>query len=162
MLCDLLLKKKELDAEFIREAISQRQTWALRWQYPGIFDESEPSPPEVNEVVDFLDMWRFIEGAIEKLTPDEIQELESIAGYSPNFSGFDLNNESEYSSIAVFLVDRLNRFQSFAGRAGLNSHSPRIGRYRRMLSVFEAVRPDLAERELNIDDLRAIFGRGML
>jgi hypothetical protein len=61
MLCDLAKpeKEKELDFEFIREAVSYNDLWALHWQYP--------TPEQVKFVCDVLDMWERLEENFESL-----------------------------------------------------------------------------------------------
>jgi uncharacterized protein YfbU (UPF0304 family) len=58
------------------------------------------------------------------------------------FRGFDGNNETEHLGIARFLINELNRFSHFKDR-DLNSHMPSIDGYRRMLRVFEPMKPNL-------------------
>jgi uncharacterized protein YfbU (UPF0304 family) len=159
MLCDLLSGKKDgIDPEFIRQAIVTKNTWGIRWQYPGLFDESEPNPPMVTEVVNYLDMWHLIETAYAKLTVAQKADVDkAISNKVTTFSGFDHNNEFEYASIAGFLAEHLERFPYFKNRVNINSHSPRVGLYRRMYARFERIRPELAERELSADELIAIL-----
>ena len=56
------------DPAFIQEAICSGNTWSLYWKYPGIFpDPEEEDPAVVLEVVEYLEMWSFIEQAFQEL-----------------------------------------------------------------------------------------------
>lgn len=149
----------EIDPKFVQQAIYTDNTWAFEWKYSGIFDSSEPPPPEVNEVVNFLDMWSFIEEAYEELDPKEKTDLEQKAtpfGKNPCFTGFDGNNESEFMSISRFLIRQLDRFVEFKDR-DLNSHMPSVAGYRRMYETFEPIRRTLLNRRMSVDDLAKIL-----
>jgi hypothetical protein len=77
-------------------------------------------------------------------------------GEDPKFMGFDGSNETEYLSIAQFLVDEMRRFESFKGRS-FNSHMPIVARYLGMYRLFEPMRAKLIGRELGIEDLIALL-----
>lgn len=162
MLADLheKLEIDEVNTKLLKNAIYTNNTWALSWEMPGIVGDSpEPTPPEVSLVVDILDMWSFIEEAYERFDPAQKSELEAKAGPFGKhvaFSGFDGNNESEFMSIANFLVNDMGRFTSFTGR-DLNSHCAVIDGYRRMLAKFLAIRPNLDGRGLSVAELAEVL-----
>ncbi len=149
-----------IDPEFVQEAIYTNNTWGLNWKYQGIFDGSADStPPEVNEVVDYLDMWTFVESAIGELTADQLLRLEEKTGLKSDaikFNGFDGNNESRYFGIANFLIQKLDRFTNFKDRY-LNSHMQVIGGYRRMHLAFEPMRRMLVGQSLSLEQLVEIL-----
>ncbi len=149
-----------VDPKFVKSAIFSGNTWGLEWEYTGIFsDQTEPTPPEVSEVVNYLDMWCFIEEAYEKLDDADRKLLEEEAapfGKFVSFAGFDGNNESEYMGIARFLINDLKRFVRFEAR-DLNSHAPSLGMYRRMYQIFEPIRRNLIGRRLSRNELVAIL-----
>ncbi|CAM3406910.1 YfbU family protein [Paracidovorax anthurii] len=133
-------------AKLISEAIHTDNTWALTWALPGIVGERvEEDPKEVTDVVNYLDMWSFVEEGVKALLPEVRTELEATVQRPTSFPGFDGNNEAEHLSIAYFLVGPLKRFQSFAGR-DLNSHYPTLHRYAAMYAVFEPMRQHLGLR----------------
>ncbi len=162
MLTDLHEKLQidgETDPNFVRSAIFHDHLWALRWKYSGIPFEPAEDPPVVREVVDILDMWSFIEFAYTRLNDKQKQQLAEEAkpfGAHPRFTGFDGNNESEYMSAALFLVNKLDRFQEFMGR-DFNCHHPSIEAHRRMLTVFEPLRASLADRALSVEQLARLL-----
>ena len=80
---------------------------------------------------------------------EQLGEALGVFGKTPAFRGFDGNNEGEYIGIARFLVDGLNRFERFKGR-DLKSHIPTVARYDNMAQRFDAIRPNLHGRELNV------------
>ena len=138
--------KNSVDTKLLTSAIYSNNTWALSWELQGIVGDSpDPTPPEVSEVVDILDMWSFIEEAYATFNASEKTKIEAEAdpfGKHVQFSGFDGNNETEHMSIALFLVEDMGRFSRFKGR-DLNSHHPSIEIYRRMFAVFEPIRKTL-------------------
>lgn len=145
-------------AKLISEAIHTGNTWALTWALPGIVgDRAEPNPPEVTEVVNYLDMWSFIEERVQALPSWGRAELETKLGRSPIFPGFDGNNEAEHLSIARFLVGPLKRFDRFSKR-DLNSHHPTLHRYAAMYEIFEPLRRSLGfQRALSREELIRIL-----
>jgi uncharacterized protein YfbU (UPF0304 family) len=80
-------------------------------------------------------------------------------GKDPQFRGFDGNNESEYMSVASFLINDLERFEEFKGRS-MNSHMPSIETYRRMLSAFEPMRRNLMSGCLTLSNLSLFHAGG--
>jgi uncharacterized protein YfbU (UPF0304 family) len=140
---DKLKVKGEFDTKFIRKAIFSENTWALSEQLPGVVGSaSEVAPPHVQEVREILGMWVAIERAFAACDEDERKMVTKGAGLAKSsfkFIGFDGNNEGEHKNAASFLVDRMEQYQEFEGRS-LNSHSPALDGYRRMLAVYESIR----------------------
>lgn len=159
MLADLLQHqgvKSDLDPKLVMSGLYGGHYWGLRMKYNGLFHGHRDSDERVAEVIDYLDMWSFLETGFDKLSAQDKQRVKVEAapfGEDVKFRGFDGNNESEYMSIARFLVDDLERFTHFAGRAALNSHMPVVGGYRRMYQVFERIRPTLVGRELSAAEI---------
>jgi uncharacterized protein YfbU (UPF0304 family) len=158
MLCDLfkqLKVKSDIDPAFVEAMIYGGHYWGLSWKYPGIYHGHEDRAAVVSETVDILDMWYFIERGYKGLSKKERDRVAAEAeplGSRVVFSGFDGNNESEYLSVAGFLIKQLDRFTEFEGR-NLNAHTPTIDIHRRMLSVFKPMRIKLAGRELNASEI---------
>ena len=151
-----------IDPKFVESAIYSDNTWGFEWKYSGVFSSAtEPTPPEVTEVLNYLDMWRSIEFAYSCLDEEGKKELAakvgSPFGKNPEFRGFDGNNEAEYIGITRFLVNDLDRFAEFKGREGLNSHMSVLGMYRRMYQVFEPLRRTLINGPLSIGQLTMIL-----
>lgn len=151
---------KETNTKLIQQAIHTDNTWALSWEMPGIVaGEPDPTPPEVSLVVDILDMWSFIEEAYEDFDAAQKSDLEAkapIFGKGVEFIGFDGNNEADARSIALFLVNDMDRFTRFSDR-DLNSHHHVIDSYQRMLAVFEPIRVNVVGRRLSVDELAQIL-----
>jgi uncharacterized protein len=149
----------ETEPDFLRSAIFNDHLWGIRWKYSGIPFEPADDPPVVREVVDILDMWSSIEYAYSKLDEKQKQKLAQDAapfGENPRFYGFDGNNESEHMSVAMFLVNQLDRFQKFKGR-NFNCHHPSLDAHRRMLAVFEPLRTSFADSSLSVAQLTRIL-----
>lgn len=149
----------DIDAEFVTNALLGGHNWGLQWKY-GLADVHEDSPRVVAEVVDILDMWSFIEEGYAALSEaDKAKIAKEFEPFPPisKWPGFDGNNETEYLSVARFMVEDLDRFSSFEGRGGTNSHMPIIDLHRRMLAVFDPIRRTLIGVKLNVSQLVQIF-----
>lgn len=134
LLCDIAEGKRECDPAFIREAIMSDNTWGISWQLTGVPFDRENTPDHVLKTAEILEMFTSLEYSYDSLTANDKKEVDTKPG-SPKFKGFDGNNESEYLSVLEFFVNHLNRFTNFKGRENLNSHTPKIVSYTKM--VFE-------------------------
>lgn len=151
------LELTDIDTKLLRSAIYSENTWALDWDMPGVVgSESEPTPPEVIEVSNYLDMWYFMEEAYSSFSADNKTIVEQGAqpfGKNVRLPGFDGNNEAELLSIAHILIEDMGRFSRFKGR-DLNSHAPLRNNYAQMFKVFEPMRSNLAgSRNLSPDQI---------
>lgn len=149
-----------IDTKLLQNAIFTDNTWALSWEMPGIIgDSDEPTPKNVTDVVDILDMWSFIEEACESFGDEDIEKIRNEAdtfGNCTKFVGFDANHDSKYLNIARFLIDDMNRFTRFKGRE-LNSTTS-VETYRRMVDVFLPIRKTLVDfLKLNADQVIQIL-----
>jgi len=158
MLSDIYKKldiEDSFDPEFIKSAIYTDNLWGLEWKFTGVPFERSGTPKIVSEVVDILDMWSFIEDSYSRLDASAKKRVEDEAspfGKNPKFSGFDGNNETDYISVARFLIDDLERFEKFKGR-DLNSHCPSIEALGRMFLAFEPMRKSLTQELLSSDQI---------
>ncbi len=158
LLTEILKSQKGYDkrsVELIQEAIYGGHFWALDWELTGVLHDHMDRREAVNLVVDTLDMWSFIEQAYKGFSAANKKRVETEVGplgKSPQFSGFDGNNETEYMGIARFLVEKMGRFSNFKGR-DFNSHFPTVERYRQMTAKFEPMRVSLAGRELSVSEV---------
>lgn len=136
----------QIDTKLIRSAIYSENTWALDWEMSGVVgSDAEPTPPLVKDVVNYLDMWNFLEEAYSSFGNVDRERVEKEAapfGKHVRFLGFDGNNEGDALSIALVLVEDMGRFSRFKGR-DLNSHAPLLSNYARMYRVFEPMRASL-------------------
>ncbi len=151
-----------VDPKFIQSAIFSGHTWGVEWKYSWIFDNPDAQPPELNDVINILDMWSIVEEAYEAFDGDQKAQLEQLAfpfGNGPGFPGFDGNQEGEFSSIATFLTEHLDRFTRFKGRI-CDSGIPSVATYRRMYEAFETVQPALFNRRLTVNELAHILNAG--
>lgn len=150
----LKIKDTETDVELVAETIYGGHYWAPTWEMQGLFHKHADRPADVNLVVKTLDMWDFIEGCIEKLTPDEAERLKvANHGYLPKFAGFDGNDEPSLLSITHFIVEKMERFSRFKKR-DFNSHAPTAERYRRMVVMFDSIQATLGfGRDLGVDQI---------
>ena len=158
MMGDLYKKlgvRGEINADFVTSALSDGHLWALKWELQGVFDADSDRDETVTEVVEILDMWSSIESGIASLKKSDIAAASKVLGRDVGeyrFPGFDGNNETEYLSVARFLIEKMDRFQEFKGR-GLNSHHFTLSGYRRMLEVFLPIRAKLIGRSLTHEEI---------
>jgi uncharacterized protein YfbU (UPF0304 family) len=151
----LKIKDPDVDADFLAEVIYGGHYWAPKWKMQGVFHDHVDSDSDLKHVVDVLDMWSFMEEAYERLkAPQKATFTEQVGPWATDlkFSGFDGNNESSQMGIALFLVEKMDRFSRFKGR-DLNSHCPTQGRYSRMLTLFEPMRRTLVGHGLDVAQL---------
>src|ERR1051326_4132312 len=88
--------ENSVDPKFVKAAIHSGNTWALEWQFPGIFDPSDPPREVVSEVVDILGMWSSIELAYKRLPVEDQERVKAEAkSLDATFRGFDGNNECD-------------------------------------------------------------------
>lgn len=111
-------------------------------------DDDVVSPQQGREVRDVLDMYRAITAAAKNLAEDSpLRE-----SYYLKFQGFDGNDETLSFSFAQFLLEDMGHYKELVGQGddGVNSHSPMMPTYRRMLAVHRtAAQPHkLTEAEL--------------
>lgn len=158
-LCEKLQIDGEMDPDFLRSAIFNNMSWAIKWKYSGIPFSDTEDPEVVKEVLDILDMWSGIERSYATLDSDAKDALRKDLGSfgdNPRFQGFDGNNESEHVGTALFLVNELDRFTEFKGR-NLNCHYLTIDMHKRMLSKFEPIRRRLLLADLSAEQLSAVL-----
>mgnify|MGYP000167604717 CR=1 FL=1 len=145
-------EERQLDHEFIREAISSGQSWSIRWKFPGIFNEDGSADPfKVRAVVRNFQMWSVIESSISRWSPEQKTTYDGLVAdheRNPKYHGYDGNHEDE-TCIARHLVDELDRFSEFSNRAH-NAHMRTAKTYGRMEIVFTEIREAMG---LNYRDL---------
>lgn len=157
-------QNREIDTDKVVDAIYGGHLWALKWDLQGVFHDHVDSPRDVSLVLDILDMWSFIEEAVEAMSPTDRKHLKSELGHrgdDPKFLGFDGNNETDYLGIASHLIKKMNRFQRFHNR-DLNSHMPTVSQYSTMIRAFEPIRNNLGMRtpvQLSLDEVKQILRR---
>lgn len=164
MLCELhkhLKVESDINADGVAAAIYSDNIWALRWNCSYVIQhENYRDPEHVTEMINILDMWRFLQNGHAALSKAEKERVGRAYGDPLRFPGFDGNDDvdSKYASAADFLVRRLERFpQTFKDRVP-NSHTKMLDRYRRMLKVFEPIRPKLVGRNLSVEEIIGIMG----
>lgn len=167
MLCDIHEAlninpdQASVNAKFVREAISSGCQWALDMEHIG---QNIPSEQISSETVDFVsnvfDMYEIIEVSFDSLNPQDKQHvLDESSAISSEFEGFDGNNESDYKLVARFLVDEMDRFHRIGERANINSHCPKVDKYKAMLDTFLPTRNEFGVgAPLSREQLIAILG----
>lgn len=162
MVADLLKGlniKTDTNLPLVEKAILGGHYWALGWEMPGVYHGHNDKESRVSFVVDVLDMWSFIEEAYELLDDKNKERLAKEAepfGTHVKFWGFDGNNETEYMSIAMFLVRDLDRFTRFKNH-DFNSHWPTLVGYGRMYRAFKPIRTTLIGRRMTVDELAVVL-----
>lgn len=153
MLCKLFKHLKidsGIDPSFVEEALYGGHYWGLEREYRGIFDVRPDRKEAVDEVLDVLEVWQFLEPSYANLSEEDKERVKKEAkpfGEDVVFPGFDGNNEGEHLGIAQFMIDKMGWFTEFRGR-NLNSHIPSIDGYRLMVRAFKPMRSNLRGRDL--------------
>lgn len=152
----------ETNIDLVKNVIYGGHYWALGWEMPGLFHDHIDKRSRVSFVVDVLDMWDFLEEAFDKLGDEDKARLAEAAdpfGKHVRFPGFDGNNETEYMSIARFLVDDLSRFSRFKDKKhDMNSHHPTLETYGRMYRAFEPIRKTLVfGKAMSVEQLATVL-----
>lgn len=163
MLADLQINtpyQYDIEPDFIKSTILDGQEWAILWRYPAL-PHSEPvnDPPELEEVLDILEMWDVIERTYEQNRNDRRASEGKGDSEQQNynrFPGFDGNHETSYWQIADYLTNKLGRFERFKGRY-LGGAVYRLKGYQRMLKVYSNMRLSLTDGTLTDDQLEAIL-----
>ena len=139
-----------VNPDFVEDAVHSGHTWALDWEYQGLGVE-EDKPEVVQETADILQMWFVIEGALDRLTPEERADLEKAAHpWGIEFRGFDGNSDPHFG-VASFLVNKMRRFEERKGKE-MNSHSHlELGRYRSMLERYNHIAPNVHFKLRKVD-----------
>lgn len=155
-----------VDTKLITESIYSGNTWALSWEFSGVIsgesDNTNETPMHVNEVVDILDMYSFIENAYDSLSNEDKNKIETTVDtviFYAKFRGFDGNNEPKHYNAANFLIKQMGRFEIFKDRS-LNSHSEMLPRYSNMLKIFNPIRAKLADRSLSCEEIVTLLKVG--
>ena len=159
MLCELYKHfkvKGVIDPNFIEEIISNGYYWALGYEYPGIFHDEITDPKDVEETLNILGMWRFIEDGYKELSEENKVKVKKETGLNDEdfkFEGFDANNDRHYF-IANFLIEKLNRFTDITPK---NSHSvASLKLYKRMLPVYEDIVTN-RRNDSRVDQIISLF-----
>lgn len=138
--------------------------------------EAELTPADCSLLMDVLDMFTVLEGAIGKLDDAAVTELGGDdVSVLLEFAGFDYQNprESRLADFAEHLIGE-GRWSSLAHHFGdvdgertcPNSHMPMLGRYQRLLQAYEAIVSARASSgglrgvdayRLDVDDLKKIL-----
>ncbi|WP_116827344.1 YfbU family protein [Pseudomonas syringae] len=152
--------KDGLDPAFVNDKVQSGHTWALRWQYPGVFSEGYETPSKVRFVVRVLDLWERIEFSVKDLSSDQRTQLAAIAplhGDNPKFSGFDGNGgDRDGYSVAHILIEEMGRWGMFKGR-DLNSHTQMSEVYDRMLNALDRLNKDSSDFSFSLEELGALL-----
>jgi uncharacterized protein YfbU (UPF0304 family) len=135
----------EINPDLVLASVFGDKAWGLRWEYSGLFNSPEESPPVVQETCDILDMYRMLTRSYEKMSPDDKKRVETEAAPFNDylkFQGFDGNND-EHFGVVSYLVRHLGKYDEL--RPGdLNSHSiSTLRTYRRKLETYKPMVEDV-------------------
>lgn len=141
-----------VDAVLLRAALEAGQDWYVEDLKVG----AKPVTKQVNrEVLDILNMWSVIEWSFGELSPDDKGRFRR----APTFLGFDRSTEDPHWRTARFYVHKLKRFETFEGR-NLTAYGPTLDRHRRMLKVYDPIRPEITQGPLKANRLGQILNAG--
>lgn len=148
--------KNSIDPEFVQDAVSSGRTWALQWQYPGIFHGEANTPEPVIFVTKVLELWERLERSYAELTDEsraDVTERAKPFGNGVSFPGFDGNggDEDAYGTAHV-LINQMGRWSDFKDR-DLNSHMPMNDTYQRMLESLHQMNKNYSEYYFSPDEI---------
>ncbi|WP_196595504.1 YfbU family protein [Pectinatus frisingensis] len=159
ILCDLAKKQKiksDFDCEFIENAISSGNTWAIEQEYSGLLSKSEVKRNVVDFTKNILEMCDDIKRSYKSLpTKDKEYVKNTVANFDENFvfKGFGGNTECDYMGVAGFLIQKMHKFQSLKD-CKLNSHVPMVENYKQMYTIYK---PLTSKISLSKDDIVKIL-----
>ena len=149
--------KGQIDPDFIEDALCGGHYWGLEWEYPGLLHNNADDPEILSETLDILQMWHLIESGYKTLSEEDqerVKEEGDPFGGQVSFYGFD-GNHDDHSSIAWFLVNKLERFKALNV---INSHTQiTIQLHRRMLQAFKNMRANLGPDGLGAEQIIALL-----
>jgi len=113
---------------------------------PWILEEMSEDDSEL--VFETLNMYRAFE-AFYRDHPDS----SLLARYGARFDGFDGNEEPSHHGFAQFLIKTQGKYQEQLEnpKFALNSHSPRVARYTRMVAAWNELHQKWDITEADID-----------
>lgn len=119
----------------------------------NVYSDDEVKTHKVcKETVDILQMYRFINSAIGRLSKAEKKSLDLKR---IEFEGFDGTHDPHYH-YAKFMIEKLGKWEEYEGM-GLNSHTQNsISKYRKMLKAMNE-RKSNNKLQLDKDDLEYII-----
>ena len=143
LLCDIhqrLEIRHSYDSDLILEALKTRNEWAIQMEYGEALGVVNPLREEASFVCKVLEMCEILEQSYANLdAPDQAKVREQTRINPANvFTGFDRNNDVEFTSIVEFLVTKLGRFNYLQGRDQTALTRPRDC-YSRMLTAYSAL-----------------------
>lgn len=126
------------------------------YDYDEIFDHLYKDLPVDNSkfVINVLSMYRSLNDSYLNLEVKDSVDVSRL-----KFRGFDGNEEASYMSYAKFVLHTLGRFDELKDDSKLpdyNTHSRRIGKYAKMLSVWRELK-DNYEGKLSADDINRVL-----
>ncbi len=122
------------------------------------FSDDGLTEAECNEVYEILEMHRALNYGQRELPADA-----GISAADVKFRGFDGNNETRHMAYVRFIRSE-EKYEEMGDPNGFNSHMPMLGRYRRMLRVYEQIKTeqrrtgeDISHDDLTVDEIRQIL-----
>jgi hypothetical protein len=79
--------KSDLNPKLVMSALHGGHYWGLRMHYNGVFHGHRDSDEHVNDVINFLDMWFFIETGYDKLSPQDKERVKVRPSLSARILG---------------------------------------------------------------------------
>jgi uncharacterized protein len=104
------------------------------------------------EVWDILQMYRSINFSYMSL-----EDKGELSKDDVRFEGFDGNNETSYMAYARFVIHQMDRYDELKNEHNdYNTHSPSLGKYRRMLRVWESL-SGRYNSDLTLEEIKQIL-----
>lgn len=163
MLCDIykhLDVAGDIDAGFVRKAISDGHFWALEREYHSLIQATPVDNAIATEAIAILNMWHILKTTYEGMPNSEKKYVSKNVQFFKDpvvFPGFDGNGESSHFSVAYFFIREMGYFRDLDDKTDLNSHYPSLKQHRKMLSAFTSIQKDLFGKPMTKEQLVQIF-----
>jgi uncharacterized protein YfbU (UPF0304 family) len=134
----LTLLDEEGEADYYRKCIRILESgYEFHYYVLDQFIDDPMTAEESHEILDTLSMFQVLKDSYERL-----EGKSGIEEWHIKFIGFDGNYETGEMGYVGFLAKHDDRFTDIIDRDSLNSHSPTLDRYRKMLAHFQRNFPD--------------------
>ncbi|MFH1061953.1 MAG: YfbU family protein [Candidatus Omnitrophota bacterium] len=116
-------------------------------------EENQMTVEEYQEIQDILTMFNDIQWSCENLEDKADINEDAIV-----FKGFDFSFEAEQYCYAEFLLSKARETNKFLPKrsADMNSHAPKLNRYKEMLLAWKAI-SDKEPKHLNAEQIKLLL-----
>ncbi|MBV9829256.1 MAG: YfbU family protein [Alphaproteobacteria bacterium] len=145
--------RRKIDPKFVKLAIHDGNAWALDLRYGELLNTPQTSRADAVDIIKIMQMWSFLERSYERLSTSDKAHL----GINVRFTGFDGREGTDYTETIRFIAEHMGRTFTRFRRRPLTSEGPSLQAQRKMLAVFEPLRPPGVGRLLSVTQIKEIL-----